>query len=311
MAESIGRPLLSLCIPTNGVLEWVIPVLNSIYEQKIEESLFEVVITDNGNNFDFESKIREFSRNYSNLIYKKTDAIQFQNQIESFKLANGYFIKFVNHRAVLVEGSLEYLIRFVQNHSDRKPITFFANGSLKKNYLPLQNFNEFVKAMGYYSSWSAGLGVWKEDFLSLEQDIPYNKLFPHLTILFDKKNRDEYIVDNKNLFNEIKTDNTKKGKYNLFFAFAVEYPSVILDLYRQNYISLDTYRHVKDCILSFIAELYFSYIVLKKPCSYELSNSKELMEVYYSVARVQKRIVVLYTSRALKKLARFFKGGNR
>lgn len=42
-------PLLSICIPTNGIVEWVIPVLKSIYSQKADNSLFEVVVTDNGN----------------------------------------------------------------------------------------------------------------------------------------------------------------------------------------------------------------------------------------------------------------------
>ena len=34
------QPLLSLCIPTNGVNEWVIPVIDSIYENKIGENGF-------------------------------------------------------------------------------------------------------------------------------------------------------------------------------------------------------------------------------------------------------------------------------
>ena len=40
------RPLLSLCIATNGVSEWVFPVLDSIYSQEVDQSLYEVVVTD-------------------------------------------------------------------------------------------------------------------------------------------------------------------------------------------------------------------------------------------------------------------------
>ena len=36
-------PIISLCIPTNGVIEWIFPVLDSIYVQGVEENLFEVV----------------------------------------------------------------------------------------------------------------------------------------------------------------------------------------------------------------------------------------------------------------------------
>ena len=32
-----------------------------------------------------------------------------------------------------------------------------------------------------------------------------------------------------------------KGNYNLFYAFAVEYPSILCDLYRNEYITMDTF----------------------------------------------------------------------
>ena len=47
------QPYLSLCIPTNGVIEWVSPVLNSIYDEKNPIGEFEVIVTDNGNNEEF------------------------------------------------------------------------------------------------------------------------------------------------------------------------------------------------------------------------------------------------------------------
>ena len=40
--------ILSLCMPTNGVVEWVFPVLDSIFEQGCNSDDFEVIITDNG-----------------------------------------------------------------------------------------------------------------------------------------------------------------------------------------------------------------------------------------------------------------------
>ena len=65
---------LSLCIPTNGVTEWVVPVLDSIYREQIAEELFEVVVTDNGENKEFFWKMKEYSDLHQNLIYKKTTA---------------------------------------------------------------------------------------------------------------------------------------------------------------------------------------------------------------------------------------------
>ena len=70
------KKMLTLCIPTNGVLEWVFPVLDSIYMQGVDEALFEVVVTDNGKNELFEQGMREYEEKYANLIYRKTTALE-------------------------------------------------------------------------------------------------------------------------------------------------------------------------------------------------------------------------------------------
>ena len=75
----------SLCIPTNGIVKWVRPVLDSIYASRCRESEYEVIVTDNGNDPEFQSMMEQYAARYQNLIYKKTDAVQFLNQIEAFK----------------------------------------------------------------------------------------------------------------------------------------------------------------------------------------------------------------------------------
>ena len=105
--------LVSLCIPTNGVVEWIFPVLDSIYNQNVNEDLFEVVIVDNGQNKGFKKLIKEYIKEHSNIVYKESDHSGFENEIDTYRLANGEFIKFVNHRTTLNEGALQYLIDFV------------------------------------------------------------------------------------------------------------------------------------------------------------------------------------------------------
>ena len=90
--------MVSLVVPTNGVIEWVFPVLDSIYQDEPEHSRFEVIVTDNGDNEEFQRQMESYCARYDNLIYRKTQAKQFLNQVEAFKLASGRLIKFVNHR---------------------------------------------------------------------------------------------------------------------------------------------------------------------------------------------------------------------
>ena len=52
----------------------------------------------------------------------------------------------------------------------------------KKNYEIYDNFDQFVRGMSYWSSYSGGVAMWKSDFESLDLTKPFNELFPHIDI---------------------------------------------------------------------------------------------------------------------------------
>ena len=81
--------ILSLCIPTNGISEWVLPVIDSIYCSNIDKNKYEVIVTDNGNNLDFKTTIKRYTEIYPNLIYKETESSGFLNQIDAFSVSAG------------------------------------------------------------------------------------------------------------------------------------------------------------------------------------------------------------------------------
>ena len=273
------QPYLSLCIPTNGVIEWVSPVLNSIYDEKNPIGEFEVIVTDNGNNEEFYEFMQSYAKTHSNLIYKKTDAIMFENQIEAFKIASGKLIKFVKHRMMLLPGTLNYLLKFVIENEEKKPVVYFLDNGCAGRY---DNFDHFVKALSYWSSYSAGVAMWKSDFNNMDLNKPFNKLFPHTNMIFSVKNRKEYIIDGHKIMKEELTDATKKGRYNLFYAFAVEYPAVILELYRDGDVSYETLKSVMRDNYEFIAKLYWDYVIMRKPCSYKLEDIKKNVNIFYN-----------------------------
>ena len=280
-----NKKLISLCIPTNGVIEWVFPVLESIYAQGVETALYEIVITDNGDNIEFKKKIIEYSKKHSNLIYKETTALPFLNEIEAYKIANGELIKFVNHRTKLRDGTLQKLIEFAENNKEDKPVIYFTNGvlPLKTEKIIYQDFDSFVCGLSYWSSWSTGMAIWKEDFKSLPADISeYNELFPHTTILFHRKNGNKYVIDNTTIFDELPQGKKPKGNYDLFRAFGIEYPGIICDLLRGGYISNKTFCSVAKNNLEFIASLYFDYCVRKRYCPYNLDGLKDMFGVFYT-----------------------------
>lgn len=212
----MSQPLISLCIPTNGVIEWVFPVLDSIYSQNVDNELFEVVVTDNGNNAEFKARFDEYQKNYENLFYFRSSGYEFLSEPDSYKNARGLFIKFINHRTKLVPGALEYFINWINENKEEKPFVYFTNGVLgKKESFEFNSFDGFVRGLSYWSSWSTGMAFWKEDFDSIPEDTVYNFLFPHTTILFSQKNRKKYVIDDKILLDEIPQGKIPKGRYNL------------------------------------------------------------------------------------------------
>lgn len=301
-----NKKLLSLCIPTNGIMEWVVPVIESIYNQNILEKQYEIIITDNGNNQEFEAYINNLIKEHQNLIYKKTNAQQFLNQIEAFRLANGEFIKFINHRMPLVDGAIQYMINYVNDNRREKPITYFLNGALEKEQLVSRydSFDKFVYGLSYFSSWSAGFACWKEDFEKMCTIKEYNLLFPHITLLFFIKDRDCYCIDNHVLQTTLPTDESKKGTYNLFYAFGIEYISTILDLMRECSISYDTFRYVWKQNGFFLSILYVQYVIRKKKSSYDLKDYKKYLKIYYSMGRIRWGYIYYLAIKVYKKIAK-------
>lgn len=300
------KPYVSLCIPTNGIVEWVKPVLESIYSQEVCLDEFEVVVTDNGNNVEFFNLATKYLNKYSNFVYKKTNAQGFLNQIDCFKLANGKLLKFVNHRMKLNQGTIEYLINFTKKYEDTKPVVYFSNGALNHiEYKEFCSFNDYIYNLGHYSSWSAGISFWKSDISLLDKIESFNSLFPHTDLLFIDRKNSKYIIDNKLLLTSVgNVDSSKKGSYNLFYAFAVEYLNLIFQLYQDKDITLSTFNHIKEENFKFIVSLHNEFVLRKKKCSYLLDNYKEYISKYYSYPKVLIFSMMLLMKSILSKIVR-------
>lgn len=299
----MSSPLLSLCIPTNGITELIFPVLESIYAQtEVDQALFEVVVMDNGDNQEFKTRINEYAMQHKNLVYKETDAKGFLSESECYKCASGAFIKFINHRTKLLPHTVSYLIDFIKKNRGEKPCVYFSNGVIKqiKGVAEYSDFDSYVCGLSYWSSWSTGMAFWKEDFDRLPKEKEFNELYPHTTILFAERKKTKYIIDNTVLLDEIPISHANKGKYNLFYAFGVEYPGIICDLLRDGSITTETFLSVKKDNLKFIERLYFDFVIRKNPCSYDLSGRSQTFQIFYDYGKIKRKAIFILCFRILK-----------
>lgn len=282
----MSSPLVSLCMPTNGIIEWVFPALDSIYSQGVDNNLFEVVVTNNGSNEEFDSRMTAYAKLHSNLRYKKTDAYMFFNQLEALKLAKGTYLKFVNHRSIFHVGALEKIISIISCNIESKPVIYFSNGTLKNNSYSLGSFDDFIAILGKYVSWTTGVGIWKEQYEKIPKDAHIDKISPHSCILFADRQNSKYLVENFVFAQDIVSDHSKKGNYDLFKAFAVEEPTIALNLLIDGDISYSTFKKIKNDYGSMLSELYWTFIVRKKSCSYDLSNFDNAMGIFFNKYKI-------------------------
>lgn len=279
--------LVTLCIPTNGVLEWCIPVIDSIYCQGVDEELFQVVVTDNGDNEAFQLKMEEYCGSHQNFRYEKTDAEGFLNQIQSFRLAEGKLIKFINHRMCLLPGSLKEFINYAEENSEAG-VVYFSNGALRKRRtITVDSFDAFMDQLSYWSSWSAGLALWNSDKNEMDNIQHFNSLFPHTDVLFMRKHAESYKIVDIPLLKELPVDDTKKGRYNLFYAFGNEYLKLIKNLENDGDISAGTYSHIYGGLKKFLGTMYGVYILGEKPCSYDLTNADAIIQENFSLDEIK------------------------
>jgi len=192
----------------------------------------------------------------------------------------------------------------VQKYKEQKPCVYFGNGVIPniKHINEYNSFNDYVAALSFWSSWSTGMGFWKDDFDKISTDEKPNLLFPHALILFHERNKKLYIIDNSTLLNEIPVGSIPKGRYNLFNAFAVEYVLLILGLMIEHDITYETFFKIKNDNFYFLETLYFDYVFLKKPCSYDLKNVAESLNVFYSLSKIKRRLPKIFVVKTFAKL---------
>ena len=286
------RPLITLCIPTYGVVGWVELCIQSIYDQEVNEDLFEVVITDNGKDKDLEELIKSY--NYSNLYYYKTKELGFVNQIAAFKLSNGIYIKMINHRSRLLAGALQDMINLVRQNIEKKPIFYFSDGVLDlPDFTYCKDTDTLIRNIHYYISWSAGVGLWNTDKESLDE-IHYSQMYPHISVLIDIRKDAEYLICNKR-YQRMQNDEGKGG-YDPIYTFAVTLLDELKGLCNNNRISMTTFKIVKKRLITMLTSTYYCEVVCKSTTkhTFVIKDVRKSMLHNYSYCDYLKLVITAY-----------------
>lgn len=272
------QPILSLCIPTNGAVEWILPVIDSIYSQDYDNEKFEVVITDNGKN----SKLPEYieKMKYPNLRYRQTVDEGFLNLVTCLKDGKGLFCKMINHRSVMIPGSLSEMVSLVEKYQNTQPVIYCADGNVKDErvYIECKDLDSFILNLSYWCTWSAGIGFWQKDIPNIDK-IELLAIMPNISMICDIRQDSSYVIYNKK-YQKMSGD-AGKGGYDLFATFGVTVLDFLSCQRMGGRISRDTFVKVKKDLYGFLSDLYFKEVVMPTRHTFILQNIGESMEVYY------------------------------
>lgn len=252
------NPFYSICIPCYKRVELLRNTLKSIYEENSDVSLsdYEVVISDNDPQHEAAAVAEEFSQ-YANFHYFKTKCEGFMNSYFALSYGQGEFLKLHNSQVKLKPGILKTLIEEVKNNVKEKTLIFYTSGFIGHySSLYYNDFEDFMHSLSYWSSWSGGMTIWRENFINVK-DIKVNSLFPQTSILFTQYNKNKYCI-NDNVIYDIQRV-PQRGDHNKFEAFTIQYPSLIDSIWRKGYISKGCRDHIFKAIYEeFLPSLLFN-----------------------------------------------------
>jgi len=273
-------PLLSICIPCFGRVEYLRNTLNSIYQDNADVNIdrYEVVISDNDPKQAISVLVDEFKM-YPNLRYFHTECEGFMNSYHVLKYAQGEFLKLHNSQTLFKKGALRAIINEIKKYRESHALIFYTNGLLHKfKSKEYDTFNDFMYHLSYWSSWSNGFNIWKDDFKKLG-DIKLNKLFPHTSIFLTQNNAKRYCINDAILFDVQRIP--KRGGHNKFEAFTIEYPSLIDDSYKKGDIDVRTKKHIlKGIMYEFLPSLIFNKYIARIE-TFESTGFKKNIKVYF------------------------------
>lgn len=273
-----NSPVLTLCIPTNGAVQWVCNTIEGIYSQECDESLFEVIVVDNGDNSELGDIISKY--NHPNLSYFKTDAKGFYNQIVALKYGVGTYIKVLNHRSILKPNALARMIEVVRLYQKERPILFFSNSCVgNTEFYECDDIEQFINIASFWITWSEGIGIWKDEKELLDR-IDYNEMFPNTSLLLNIHKEKRYVIWNGRY--EKQQNGAGKGGYNFFRYFAVGFLDLLNDLRKQGRISINTFNRVRyDLYRRYLISYYYQLVVKTNDRTFDLNGIKESMSVFY------------------------------
>lgn len=126
--------VVSIIIPVYNVEPYIPRCLDSIYNQNVDDDLFEVIVVNDGSSDNSSSVVKNYQCEHSNiiLIEKENGGVSSARNL-AIKRSNGRYLVFVDPDDALIQGSLNTLISYLKNNQNNPVVVMrsFNNGQIE------------------------------------------------------------------------------------------------------------------------------------------------------------------------------------
>lgn len=258
--------LLSICIPTFNRGNLLKKTIESITSQAsfIETTEIEIIISDNCSSDNTQAIAKEYSLLFPEKIKYIRNELNVGPDI-NFELAlsrgSGLFLKLHNDNLTIRNGSLSEILKVIKATAIEKPVIFFTNGNnnIKGEQIKIcDNINDFVKYASFFSTWIGGFGIWRDDFLAIDNfsENAKSRLI-QTDILYKILSKGKRAIILYEVY-FIGMEVEKKGGYNIAEVFGQNYLKILKKYLHSDLIEKSVYENEKKLILlNHIIPYYF------------------------------------------------------
>lgn len=232
--------ILTLAIPTYNRADVLDKTLERIVSDPACDERVEIIVSDNCS----QDSTRDVVAKYPCVKYFcNTENIIDANFTKILENSTGHYLKLVNDTVRFNPGKIEEMIDIISaTNSMEYNLLFYQNCFVNTDKIVMvNNKEELLKSVSFYTTWSANFGIWKKDFDAFEDKNRYVETrFLQLDWtyrLVSNGKRSKIVFDDFFTIADLKV----KGGYNFYKVFVDNY----INLIKKNKISFFAIEHEK------------------------------------------------------------------
>ena len=299
----MGKPLVSICIPTYNRVDALKRCVDSIVRNKYHnpESI-EIVISDNCSTDGTQAYVQSIATNKDyNIVYNRNanNIGGDLNFIKVLTIANGVFKKLLNDYSMFTEQGLSVLLDLVKLYEPSRTLLFFSIREKEPfSYMKCDDMDSFVDVVATDTCWIGSYGFWDEDFDGLEnKEIMVESKFMQIDWilrLIKKKRRTIVCCGGLTSRGQLTTN---YGDYNFVRLYTQSYPKLFLPYFDSGDITKATYERLMKRLLMMLVRWTFKLKYDNTNLTFESSDTLSLLNNCFKSYNWYYPYLIVYSAR--------------